>query len=674
MQQHYISLGGFAAMRLEAQDWRWWLANADDAFFDVIMGYINDGRYLVPAALRENAHYIDNTDLSLMMLQGKASPTGNGGGPSGAPGGQSGSPSGQGSTQGGAQATGSGAGANPPGGSSPGGRGSGPSPPLGPRRPDILIVPGQLVENIQQAQQAIVDGGGQIYQRQLRLVYPDLVNIEAATVEVKLPPGVTGPNGETTKRKVRFTDHWALSEINATRLRNMMMEHACFFKHGKNGIGTKPVNCPMEVAVGSLEDPSRWPFPSITGIVEIPWIRPDGEIVSKPGYDPESQMLLKFDPLLNLDFSDIPQAPGLDMAMASKQVFLDLLVNFPFVDEVDRAVAFSMLMTLVMRGVVDIVPMHALTAPQSGTGKSFLVDLILAMTTGRPAPAMETGTDLKEFQARLNGAMLAGRVIINVDNVDKDFPIQGALLNQFVTQKNLELRKLGESPTKLTPNKSTIFINGNGLHYIGDVHTRVEQCKMDARMVDPTVRVFDFDPVERVLADRAAYLRHAYIIAAFGMTTAQRMTIPKPRSRFHQWDDYVRHTVMALELADPHKSAADVKVEDLESKMFENLIEAWHEDVGLEKKITVKDIADKAYSLKRTMKPDLWDACLAAPKSKKHDEIDNYALGKMIEGFKDRTWEINNQHVCIVRVPKNTRTGSGLWVLTAEPNRWKQTQ
>jgi putative DNA primase/helicase len=484
------------------------------------------------------------------------------------------------------------------------------------------------------------------------------------------------------ERKTRFTHHYQLTEMNATRMRKLMMKHANFFKHGKGGIGTKPTNCTMEIALACIEDPSDWPFSSIVGISEIPWIRPNGEIIWNCGYDAESRMLLQFDQAMVDSFSDIPKRPTKDQAIKSRDIFVELLKGFPFVEDTDLAVAFSMLLSLVMRGVIDIVPLHALNAPTSGTGKSFLVDLLLTVVTGRIAPAMEQGTTVKEFQARINGAMLMGRTLINVDNWDPSFfPIQGSLLNQIISQKELELRKLGESPTIIVPNRALAFINGNNLSYFGDIHTRAVQGTMNTRMAkleahrkcapDPTTRVFEFNPVKEAMKHRVNLLRHAYMLAAYGMTAAQAISISRPNCRFEEWDQFVRHTIMSLDLADPWKSNAEVKLENVEGKTFENLIEAWHAHFGPEKTVMVKDVANMAYANARAAQPDLWNACFAvAPKGRDQNEIDNQALGKAFEQAKDRTHDIGGIHFSIVRVPK-TRGGKGLWVLTADPSAWK---
>jgi putative DNA primase/helicase len=51
-------------------------------------------------------------------------------------------------------------------------------------------------------------------------------------------------------------------------------------------------------------------------------------------------------------------------------------------------VALSLLLTGVCRKTLDFAPLHAITAPAAGTGKSLLIDLASILLTGQPAPVI----------------------------------------------------------------------------------------------------------------------------------------------------------------------------------------------------------------------------------------------------------------------------------------------
>jgi hypothetical protein len=61
----------------------------------------------------------------------------------------------------------------------------------------------------------------------------------------------------------------------------------------------------------------------------------------------------------------------------------DLLVGWPFESSVDRSVALAAILTAVLRGAFDVVPMNLLRAPDVGS-KSYLVDLISTVARAWP--------------------------------------------------------------------------------------------------------------------------------------------------------------------------------------------------------------------------------------------------------------------------------------------------
>jgi putative DNA primase/helicase len=109
-------------------------------------------------------------------------------------------------------------------------------------------------------------------------------------------------------------------------------------------------------------------------------LRPDGSILSEPGYDAATQLYLAPGPGIKLP--DIACKPTFDDAHDALYALEELFVEFPFVDEVDRSVALSALITPVIRSAIDVAPMHAISAPIYGSGKSFLMNTASAIATG----------------------------------------------------------------------------------------------------------------------------------------------------------------------------------------------------------------------------------------------------------------------------------------------------
>ncbi|MFD2135068.1 hypothetical protein ACFSLT_07185 [Novosphingobium resinovorum] len=161
---------------------------------------------------------------------------------------------------------------------------------------------------------------------------------------------------------------------------------------------------PRPVAATILSRDGEWQFPRL-GVITTPTLRPDGTILSTPGYDAQTQLLLMDPPRLPA----IPEQPTRADALKALAFLNALLDEFPFVDEASRSVALSGLITPVVRGAMQVAPMHVTSAPVAGSGKSYIIDLAAAISIGQRAPVMAAGRDEAETEKRLVSALLGGR-------------------------------------------------------------------------------------------------------------------------------------------------------------------------------------------------------------------------------------------------------------------------
>jgi putative DNA primase/helicase len=230
--------------------------------------------------------------------------------------------------------------------------------------------------------------------------------------------------------------------------------------------------------------------------VTTPFLRADGSLCAKPGYDAASGLLLKLD----CAFPPIPDVPTETDALAALAVLKDILATFPFCTELDRAVALSAILTALDRATMMTAPLHAFTAPAAGTGKSLLVDLIAIIASGNEMPVISQGKDEEEFEKRLSGELIEGAPLISIDNCTH--PLGGSFLNQCLTQPTIKARRLGQTGNILVRVTSMIFATGNNLSVAGDLTRRTVTCAMDAGCERPELRDFDFNIIDKARANR----------------------------------------------------------------------------------------------------------------------------------------------------------------------------
>jgi hypothetical protein len=295
--------------------------------------------------------------------------------------------------------------------------------------PVIQVIDGQIARMVDQAEDALIASGLPIFTGR-GLVEPITIEREAA-------------DGRTTMSTI-------LSRLDEHKISYSLNKHAARFERLDKRGQWQATNPPHKVATMllSLKD---WHFPEVIGIVGAPTMRPDGSLLTQYGYDAATRLWCDADMAL----PEIPEQPTRQQAAATLQMFKDLLSGFPFVSATDLSVALAAILTVVLRGAFDLTPMFLIVAHDIGNGKSFLVDLLATLITGRPCPVISPGETSEETEKRLGAILLEGGAIISLDNMASD--LESALLCQILTQRTVKVRRLGVSEVPECEWRGTIF-------------------------------------------------------------------------------------------------------------------------------------------------------------------------------------------------------------------------
>ena len=324
-------------------------------------------------------------------------------------------------------------------------------------------------------------------------------------------------------------------------------------------------------------------FAELVGVIETPTLRPDGTVLSEPGYDPATGLML-FDPP---PMPAIAERPTRAEAEAALQLLDSLLVEFPFVDTTSRSVALSTLVTPVVRAGMEFAPLHAVVAPEAGTGKSFLINLASAIATGRACPVLGAATghrddqvDKTELDKKLTGALLAGQALIFIDNVSGS--LGSSLLCQMLTQNRVQVRIFGDnSRNPEVRNTATVFTNGNNMEVEGDLVRRTIRCELDAGMENPWTRKFEGDPFKTIIADRGRFVAAALTVVRAHLVAGAPGAERVPAfAGFEDWSRLVRGALVWLGRADPVASQEALQATDPKATALDELMEAWAEGLS----------------------------------------------------------------------------------------------
>ena len=317
----------------------------------------------------------------------------------------------------------------------------------------------------------------------------------------------------------------------------------------------------------TLRPPRQWRAAWSAKNSGTPTLRPDGTLLTEPGYDAATGYLL-FDPPA---MPAIPEHPSRDDALAALAVLEELIEEFPFVDGVSHSVALSGILTTIARPALAVAPVHVFDKPVAGTGGSYLMDVVANLAIGTNAPPLTMTFETEENEKRLAAAALAGSPIIYLDNCSK--PHWGPFLLTASSESKAQVRPLGKSDLVTVANTFTIFVVGINVEIGADMVRRTVKSRMDADMERPETRTFKRNPIAQTRADRGRYIAAA-LTAIRAYAAAGFPEELSPRAGYEDWSKFVRGPLVWLGKADPEESIQGMIFDDPQRQTRIDVFEA----------------------------------------------------------------------------------------------------
>ncbi len=480
-------------------------------------------------------------------------------------------------------------------------------------KPQILVTPGQRHEAADAGLAALVAAGVEFYQRDRSLVRCCVIEAKASNGDLIRVPGIVPVTLPALGRALGQSASWAKLDRNGAPF---------------------AIDPPKDVVEQIAAMAGEWPFLPLSGVIGTPTLRPDGTVLATEGYDSATGLVLLAPPPMPA----IPSAPSKSQASEALALLGDLLAEFPFVDDASRSVAFSMLMTPVLRGALfPAVPLHAGTGPAPGTGKSYLADLASVIATGERCAVIAVASKPEETEKRLIGAVLAGYPIIALDNCNAE--LAGDFLCQASERPVLQLRPLGSSAVVRVPNTVTVFANGNNLVVVADLVRRTLISRLDANMENPEERTFRADPVSAVLANRGRYVAAILTIARAYIAAGKPDLLP-PLPSYQGWSDLVRSSLVWLRRSDPAATISTARAEDPQRQKRAAVFAAWAAELDLAPAMLQTSelikAAEETEHFGGSRRPRLHAALFDIAKSRHDRGLDPTRLGQWLKRSENR--------------------------------------
>ncbi len=346
------------------------------------------------------------------------------------------------------------------------------------------IAAGALAEQLKK--QAEKEQSKQDNRRAINADYQDLVYQKNACWEAlqqQSPPLVFSRSGSLVRIKYSAGEGYVIDVLKVDSLRNIIADITRWYRLDKNG-NERSVFPVLDTIKGLLSETSP-PVPRLRRIVNAPVFSADGTLITTPGYNEKAQTWYD----KTCDVPEISPKPSKgEIKTAISLFFDDLLVDFPFVDQLSSVYALAAIILPFCRQLIEgATPLHLIDARSgSGTGKSLLADLIAIPAMGHPASGMAEGQNSDEWRKRITAKLIAGSQFFLIDNVNRR--LDSGELAAALTLARWEDRLLGESRTIILPVECVWLATGNSVKTSREIARRLVRINLDAKIEDPWSR------------------------------------------------------------------------------------------------------------------------------------------------------------------------------------------
>lgn len=243
-----------------------------------------------------------------------------------------------------------------------------------------------------------------------------------------------------------------------------------------------PTDPPKKVVENVSVAWEQWPFPALDRVVSSPVFSKDGELRTEPGYHPASRTL--YLPPEGLHVPPVPTAPTAEDVRKAAGHLKELLQDFRFVEDADRASALALLLQPFVREMIwGQTPIFSITAAVHGTGKTALAESLLLPSLGRVDSMPEPHGD-DEMRKALTTVFRAGAPVVFFDNVDRF--VSYPSLASALTKETWSDRLLGGNERLHAPITCTWLMTGNNPSYSGEMARRVVSIRLGKQPDDYT--------------------------------------------------------------------------------------------------------------------------------------------------------------------------------------------
>ncbi|MCG2683977.1 MAG: hypothetical protein L6306_10230 [Planctomycetales bacterium] len=347
---------------------------------------------------------------------------------------------------------------------------------------------------------------------------------------------------------------------------------------------------PPDWCVKAIDARGQWEgIRRLEAVVETPVLRANGTVLQTPGYDPQTGIV--FRPECN--FPPIPEQPTAADAANAVCALVEVVEDFPFATEANRAAWLASLLTPLARYAFHgPAPLFLHDANVRGCGKSLLTDATAIIVSGRDMARMSQPRDDDEFRKRITALAVAGEPLILIDNVAGSFGSPS--LDAALTATSWSDRILGATAmVSGVPLYSTWYATGNNIILVGDTARRAVHVRLESPLENPEERIgfHHSDLLNWIRQERPRLAAAAItILSAYAAAGRPDMKLT-PWGSFEAWSALVRNAVAWCGLPDPGATRTELNTQaDREAVALRQLIVGWEEMDPFRRGLTLAEV------------------------------------------------------------------------------------
>ncbi|MFD7709513.1 bifunctional DNA primase/polymerase [Streptomyces sp. NPDC059786] len=380
-----------------------------------------------------------------------------------------------------------------------------------------------------------------------------------------------------------------IQQLGSDNLRAYFQRHVTTYQVVRDPFteGTKEVREPvMSRTCSTILGEKDWPLPPLRGVVASPVVRRDGSLITTPGYDSTTGLYLHpRTPLRRL----APQVTDEAVERAKDIVLNQMLVDFPFVTDSDRAHYLGGMLAPIIRPYVPgPTPLLLITSTNQGSGKSLLADALDYLYGASAMPWPENDAELrKSFTTKLSDS---GDPVIVIDNLPNGYNIKSPLLSQLLTSKTWGDRALGSNKSISVPNDRLWCATGNNLQAGGDNARRTLWVRLDPDCPNPDQRSgFKVGDLRYWLEDNASTVVAALVTMVRGWLADGAKTVNTRMGDYSRWASVIAGILRYLSVPDWLAERAEADLDE-ESQEWVRFLDAWHTKIGPDQLLTAAEL------------------------------------------------------------------------------------